>query len=308
MPQRQAVHLPNPELRGVVDHFIEDKRYYASRKTILFYEDMVRRPLLGFLEGHGVESVSAVTPPIIVAYLNQERPHLAQATFAARFSAAKHFFNWCVEQGYAPTSPMAKMRRPRLSKEGRVAFSREEILRMVKVCEQKPGINGHRDRALLLLLLGTGARAEEVENLTVETIDWPHRQLWLNGKGDKTRPVNMGPKLAAALRTWLRERRRWGLQDGGPVFWTQRRQPMTYSAIEWFVRSLGQYAGVEKCHPHRFRHTFATEYFRQHRNLLAVQEALGHEKIETTMTYLRQLHLDYRTNLRLATPEEWLLS
>jgi len=292
---------------AVVSEFIEEKRYRLSRKTVAFYEDMIGRAFLRFLVAQGIHDVAEITPPLVVAYLNEERPRLAPATFAGRFAAAKHFFAWCVEMGYLASSPMEKMRRPKVPKEGRFAFSREETQAMWKVCEAKPGVTGIRDRAVFLMLIGTGCRCEGIVNLTVDDLDWAHRQLTLREKGQKERTVRMGPKLAGAMREWLRARRKWGVGDSGPVFWTQLRQPMRYSAIESFVGRLGDYASVSNCHPHRFRHTAATEMFRQHRNLIAVQEFLGHEKIETTMTYLRQLRIDYRENIHLSTPDEFAL-
>ena len=62
--------------------------------------------------------------------------------------------------------------------------------------------------------------------------------------------------------------------------------PVDKSVIESLVRGLGQRAGVEKTHPHRFRRTGATFALRKGMPIEKVSKLLGHESIETTQIYL----------------------
>ncbi|MCC6389380.1 MAG: site-specific integrase [Bryobacterales bacterium] len=45
-------------------------------------------------------------------------------------------------------------------------------------------------------------------------------------------------------------------------------------------------AGIEKRHPHRFRHTFAGDMIRAGVSLPALMRLMGHSDIQTTMVYL----------------------
>ena len=54
---------------------------------------------------------------------------------------------------------------------------------------------------------------------------------------------------------------------------------------------LGAAAGVDNVHPHRFRRTLATNLIAHGMQLPEVAAILGHDKIDTTMTYV---HLDQR--------------
>ena len=51
---------------------------------------------------------------------------------------------------------------------------------------------------------------------------------------------------------------------------------------------LGERAELpaEKRHPHVLRHTFATRYYRRHKDLAGLQRLLGHADIRTTMRYV----------------------
>jgi integrase/recombinase XerD len=92
------------------------------------------------------------------------------------------------------------------------------------------------------------------------------------------------------------------------VFVTQRKDPMEYSAAEVMVRYLGKYAGVEPCHLHRFRHTFATEFYLRNRDIIALKGMLGHTSVEMTMRYLASLGIDYHEAGNYASPDEWLVT
>ena len=56
---------------------------------------------------------------------------------------------------------------------------------------------------------------------------------------------------------------------------------MDRTAVRAIVMRAGERAGVAKAHPHRFRHTFAVNFLRNGGNPLALQDLLGHEKLDT---------------------------
>ena len=72
------------------------------------------------------------------------------------------------------------------------------------------------------------------------------------------------------------------------------------------LKNLGKYANVENVHPHRFRHTYAAEWWTANRDLYALKNLLGHSRLQTTEIYLRSLGLEYGTGPEYKTPDSWL--
>lgn len=134
-------------------------------------------------------------------------------------------------------------------------------------------------------------------------LDWPHHRIKVLGKGSKWRYVPMGSKVSRALKDYLRQRP----QIEADALWlTQRRTPLAYGTLNAMLRHLGDYAGVPDVTPHRFRHTYASEWYRHLRDIMALKNLLGHSKVEVTQRYLRSLGVDYGTGDEYSTPDSWL--
>ncbi|MDE6220045.1 MAG: tyrosine-type recombinase/integrase, partial [Lachnospiraceae bacterium] len=80
---------------------------------------------------------------------------------------------------------------------------------------------------------------------------------------------------------------RFTIYDNEALFVTTRKpyNRLTVAGLEHILKDLGKSAGVEKCHPHRFRRTMATNVLRKGTPLEEVKELLGHTKLDTTMIY-----------------------
>ncbi len=112
-----------------------------------------------------------------------------------------------------------------------------------------------RDRALLLVLVDSGVRRSEVSQLDWNDVDLKARTIHIrHGKGDKPRVTTMGDACAKAL--WQLSRLQGGAGDA-PAFRGRSGARLTPSGIYQAIASIGDRAGVEGLHPHRFRHSWA---------------------------------------------------
>ena len=144
---------------------------------------------------------------------------------------------------------------------------------------------GHRDRCLLQLMLNAGLRAAEVLALTVADIDWLSGRLTVRqGKGKKDRVLWLNEPVLEELRRW---RGRRPVSAQGLLFPTLKGTPLHSSALRAMVKRRGAKAGLaaKDVHPHMLRHTFATELYRQTKDIRLVQKALGHSDLSTTIIY-----------------------
>ena len=155
-----------------------------------------------------------------------------------------------------------------------------------------------RDRALLELLYGTGARVSEVCDLSMGDIDFDARLVRLFGKGAKERIVPFGRAAADALDRWFAPGGRLDLaptqwrrrDDAKAVFLNTRGARLTRQAAWAVSRSTAHGAGLDANHqlsPHVLRHSCATHLLDHGADLRVVQELLGHASISTTQVYTK---------------------
>jgi integrase/recombinase XerD len=152
------------------------------------------------------------------------------------------------------------------------------------------GRHAARDRALLLFLYNTGARAQEVAELRVRDLGPPPR-VRLHGKGDKWRMCPLWAETARQLELLLQQYDRPASPEG-PVFASRPGQPLTrfgiYKIVRHHASSLppnGQVAPKKSVSPHTFRHTAAVHLLESGVEINVVRGWLGHASLETTNRY-----------------------
>ncbi len=150
-----------------------------------------------------------------------------------------------------------------------------------------------RDRALLELLYGTGARISEAVGLDVDDLELAMAAgaVRLAGKGGRQRVVPVGSYARAALEAYLVRAR--------PTFAASARRASASSAVflntrggrltrqgAWAVlRAAAGRADLAEVSPHTLRHSFATHLLDGGADVRVVQELLGHASVTTTQIY-----------------------
>ncbi len=152
----------------------------------------------------------------------------------------------------------------------------------------KAGRHALRDRALLLFLYNTGARAQEAASLQAGHLDLADAPLVrLHGKGDKWRTCPLWHQTALLLAELL------GLPDTPPrdaaVFCSAAGQALTRSGIYKIVRRhaghLDDARTSRKVSPHTFRHTAAVHLLEAGVEVNVIRGWLGHADLTTTNRY-----------------------
>jgi len=149
-----------------------------------------------------------------------------------------------------------------------------------------------RDRALLELLYGTGARISELMDLHVDDVAQLSPEmpiLRLRGKGDKDRLVPVGKVALAALEAYL-VRSRPVIAIGGlgqsALFLNARGGRLSRQSAWAILQTAAKKAGLDgKISPHTMRHSFATHLLENGADVRVVQELLGHASVTTTQVY-----------------------
>jgi integrase len=145
-----------------------------------------------------------------------------------------------------------------------------------------------RDRAILLFLYNTGARAQEVADLRVGDLDFgPPARVRLHGKGDKWRACPIWEETARLLQALL-DSRGEPRPSSTPIFTGVRDHPLTRFGIYKLVRRHAAWLdrpATGRVTPHVFRHTTAVHLLESGVEMNVIRGWLGHVNIVTTSRY-----------------------
>lgn len=146
-----------------------------------------------------------------------------------------------------------------------------------------------RDRAMLEVLYGTGARISEAIGLDIDDIDRESATVLLRGKGGKTRIVPVGSFALKAVDDYL-VRARPALVAAGrgtPAMFLNARGGRLSRQSAWTIlRRTADRAGLgDRISPHTLRHSYATHLLDGGADVRVVQELLGHASVTTTQIY-----------------------
>ena len=158
-----------------------------------------------FLQPRGVRLRDA-TRADLEEFLADLLARRSAATAATRYKVLRVLYRWLEEEEDVP-NPMAKMRPPILPEQPVPVIAPDGLRRLLKACEGK-GFEARRDTALIMLLLDTGARRDELMSRTLGDLDQDLDVLLVLGKGRRERALPYGHKTALALDRYLRVRER----------------------------------------------------------------------------------------------------
>ena len=156
--------------------------------------------------------IDEITPSDIRAYrefLQDQIPPTAPATINRRLAALRRFFIWAKENHLTEFHPTERIRNVESVSHGPKSLDRKQWHRLERSVEQARGMQGIRDRCILLLLYHTGLRTGELAGLLLSDIVLGERSgqvMVRRGKGNKNRRVPLNADARAAIRDYLQVR------------------------------------------------------------------------------------------------------
>ena len=218
------------------------------------------------------------------AHLLKERK-LAVGTVIGRVAALRFFFVRTLKRHeFRQDLPYPKKRRKLPS-----ILSLEEVGQLIDAA------GNLKQRAILMILYGTGMRRAEVARLKVSHVDSKRMIIRVEcGKGGHDRDLPLSPALLETLREY------WRWKKPGTYLFPSdeghhgKDHPMSERSVWYVCTQAAQYAGLKKhVTPHTLRHSWATHLLEAGTDLRTIQMVLGHGDLETTAKYLHlsQSHL-----------------
>lgn len=324
---------PGLKISQALQGFLQAKAAEAiSQRTLDSYEYLLNQ----WLAYAGDMDVSKVAAADLRAYLAYLRTEYVPKRFNGKTTPLSpkslrnvhitlcSFFTW-LQREFALPSPMKAIPAPDYEEPEIEPLSQADVEALVKVAEYCKETNprdrrrfvarrptGLRDKAVILMLLDTGLRASEFCALNVADVDMKTGKVVVKhgaeggAKGGKGRFVYLGKATRRVLWRYLVARSD-GQEPDAPLFLARNRR-MSRDSLRQLLDSLGDKAQVQRCHPHRFRHTFAITYLRSGGDVFSLQKLLGHKSLEISQHYARLAQVDIEQAHRKASPaDNWRL-
>ncbi|WP_300683010.1 site-specific tyrosine recombinase XerD [Nocardioides sp.] len=289
---------PARAVRLWLDHLSVERGLSAN--TLQAYRRDLGR-YLDFLAGVGIEDLGSVTESTITEYQmrlaegSPEHPALSTTSRARMLVAVRGFHKFALADGLTTTDPAAAVRPPRPAKRLPKALPLGDVEAILAAVNTET-VLGLRDKALLEVLYGTGARISEAVGLDLDDVDLDDPAggtVLLRGKGGKERLVPVGSYAREALEAWLVRGRPLIAAEatdprgsGGAVFLNARGGRLSRQSAWTVLNRTAERAGITRdVSPHTMRHSFATHLLDGGADVRVVQELLGHASVTTTQIY-----------------------
>lgn len=210
----------------------------------------------------------------------------SNASRARSLSGVKSLLTWLDKQGIMHNAAISTVRSPKLPHKLPRPLHEDqakEIIREADTLEAKNWI-GKRNKALFILLYGSGLRINEALSLNIEHLP---REGFMRvlGKGNKERQVPVIALVETTINEYL-ESCPFANDKDRAVFLGSRGKRLNQGVAQRAMRTLrGVLMLPGNATPHAFRHSFATHLLQNGANLREIQELLGHTSLSTTQRY-----------------------
>jgi len=287
-----------------LDHLAVERG--LAEHTLQAYRRDLRR-YAATLAAAGRVEITDVTTADVADFLarlregDAEHPPLQASSAGRAVVAVRGLHAFACAEGLTTADPAASVRPPAPPRRLPKAISIPDVELLLDAAGTGPA--ALRDRALLELLYGTGARISEAVGLDVDDLELSgdhrsdqaaataHSTIRLSGKGGKQRLVPVGRFAREAVDAYL-VRARPALaaasgrgQPSPALFLNARGGRLTRQGAWMALRAAARRAGLDEVSPHVLRHSFATHLLDGGADVRVVQELLGHASVTTTQVY-----------------------
>ena len=280
--------------KSFIDH-LQIERGLSKNSTSAYNRDLNR-----FAEYLSKEDLDfqTITPDVLTEFEIQLKSEgLALSSINRGLSALKTFYKYLALE-YSFNNPTTELTANRLPRRLPKALSIAEISALLSSADRMGDIAALRDRAILEVLYGTGARVSEVVGINLADLGKSTltgdeiTTLKLRGKGSKERIVPLGSFAKAAIDDYLVRLRPMylekskGKRDALALFLNSRGTRLSRQSAWQIVIDAAEETGLSgKVSPHVFRHSYATHLLDGGADIRVVQELLGHSSVTTTQIY-----------------------
>ena len=280
--------------KSFLDH-LQIERALSANSISAYKRDLAK--FEAFLRDKSLDLASVSEEDIVIYEVHQKAAGLSLASINRSTSALKTFYKYLVRE-HSISDPTTGITSNKLAKKLPKALTISEMESLINCAERSSNATSLRDKAILEMLYGTGARVSEIVGINVSDFDKTLFEssevvtLKLRGKGSKERIVPLGFYAKTALDNYLVRLRPQlaakskDSRSNNALFLNSRGTRISRQSAWQIVIAAADACDLSgKVSPHVFRHSYATHLLDGGADIRVVQELLGHSSVTTTQIY-----------------------
>lgn len=196
--------------------------------------------------------------------------------------AFRAFFNFLHKNKYIKKNPKANVKLLKQRKEVVPTFSKEQLQLLFSLCDRKTFV-GLRDYTIMLLLLDTGVRLNEMINIELQDVKEDEIVI----RETKTFFQRIVPISKALKEQWEIYIKIRGKENTEKLFINQDGNELKKRRVQTRLEHYGKLSGINdvRVSAHTFRHTMVKMFIQNGGNAFHLQQLLGHTSLEITKKY-----------------------
>ena len=228
-----------------------------------------------------------------------------------KLSALRNFFGYLFESELIRSDEIRKIKMPKLHKKEIIKMDKDEAAQFLtevehghKLTKQEQAYHNKqalRDTTIVHLMLSTGIRVSECAELDINDVDIKNHALHIVRKGGNEATVYFSDKTEEILKDYLEYRKHLPKvpEDEQALFLSSRRERLAVRSIEVLIKKYAQRSlPLKHITPHKLRSTYATQLYKETRDIYLVAEALGHNDVTTTKNHYAEISEDHKKQNR----------
>jgi site-specific recombinase XerD len=260
------------------------------RQTTLRSYIYTLRPFETYLAQTGI-ALAELTPASITDFLNERAKTLHKSGMLNSACALRVFLRYLYREGVVPTDLARSVPRGRVYRQASIprAISWEDVERLLASIDRRSDL-GHRNYAILMLLVSYGLRAREIAALCLDHLDWAHAQINIPmRKGGHSTRYPLSATAGEAVIEYLQVRRTDVAHR--EVFLTAKSPyaPMQHSAVSAMVSARMRGAGIQvtRAGSHTLRHACVQHLVEADVPFKIIGDYVGHRSPASTLIYAK---------------------
>lgn len=271
-----------------LDFYMKQVRKAGLAGTNVYFTVMKKFHL--YIENIPMVSLNQIDEDFVSQFLYESTCTLADATKKNHLRVISNFFNYLDKRAdckfnfslnnWGGLRGNSGVKLP-------IYLNDKEIKEFMNALEEYRKISYKKSIMVILIemILHTGMRVHEVVNIRLKDIthDELSYVIKIIGKGNKERFIMIKEDI---LKFFLTSKTKPELQDNELLFKT-KGEAFNQQTVYHHMNNILRLAKLKKGKngPHLLRHTFATRLYKKTKDLVLVQELLGHENINTSRIY-----------------------